>query len=147
MIDYKLELACVIGKGGRDIQASDAGADIFGYTISNDLTARDLQFQEMQGPLGPAKGKDFDRANVLGPVIVTADEFADRPALAMRAFVNGQVWSQGNSATMHWSFGQVIEHTGRGETLYAGDVLGPAPSAGAVGWHRKTRHSGFPNAL
>ena len=129
VIDYELELACVIGTGGRDIAAADAGAHIFGYTIFNDLTARDLQFKEMQGPLGPAKGKDFDRANVLGPVIVTADELGDAPALAMRAFVNGELWSEGNSDTMHWSFGQMIEHVSRGETLHAGEVLG----SGTVG--------------
>lgn len=129
VLDYELELACVIGKGGRDIAAADAWNHIFGYTIFNDLTARDLQFREMQGPLGPAKGKDFDGANVLGPVIVTADEIGENPALDMRAYVNGEIWSEGNSATMHWSFAQMIEHVSRSETLYPGEVLG----SGTVG--------------
>jgi len=62
VIDYELELACIIGRSGRDIAAADASGHIFGYTIFNDLTARDAQFKEMQGPLGPAKGKDFDGA-------------------------------------------------------------------------------------
>lgn len=129
VIDYELELACIIGRGGCDIAAADAGNHIFGYTIFNDLTARDLQFREMQGPLGPAKGKDFDGANVLGPVIVTADEIDENPALVMLAFVNGELWSEGNSGTMHWSFAQIIEHVSRSETLHSGEVLG----SGTVG--------------
>jgi 2-keto-4-pentenoate hydratase/2-oxohepta-3-ene-1,7-dioic acid hydratase in catechol pathway len=133
VIDYELELACVIGRRGRDIAAADAGAYIFGYTIFNDLTARDWQFREMQGPLGPAKGKDFDGANVLGPVIVTADELGDAPALAMRAHVNGELWSQGNSGTMHWSWGQMIEHVSRSETLHPCEVLGSGTVGGGCG--------------
>ena len=132
IIDYELELACIIGKGGRDIAAADAADHIFGYTIFNDLTARDLQFREMQGPLGPAKGKDFDGANVLGPVIVTADEINGH-ALAMRAFVNGELWSDGSSGTMHWSFAQIIEHVSRSETLYPGEVLGSGTVGGGCG--------------
>ena len=126
--DYELELACVIGRGGRDISVEDAPNHIFGYTIFNDLTARDAQFKEMQGPLGPAKGKDFDGANILGPVIVTPDEI-DATALTMRAFINDELWSEGNSATMHWSFPEIIAHVSRGETLHPGEVLG----SGTVG--------------
>lgn len=129
VIDYELELACVIGKGGCDIAAADAGSHIFGFTIFNDLTARDLQFREMQGPLGPAKGKDFDCANVLGPVIVTRDELGDQPDLAMRALVNGALWSEGRSGSMHWSWSQIIEYVSGGETLHPGEVLG----SGTVG--------------
>nr|WP_087574650.1 fumarylacetoacetate hydrolase family protein [Sphingomonas sp. CDS-1] len=126
--DYELELACVIGRGGSDISVEDAPSHIFGYTILNDLTARDAQFKEMQGPLGPAKGKDFDGANVLGPVIVTADEI-DPEALAMRAYVNDELWSEGSSATMHWSFPELIAYVSRSETLHPGEVLG----SGTVG--------------
>ena len=133
VIDYELELACVIGRGGRDIAVGEARAHVFGYTVFNDLTARDWQFREMQGPLGPAKGKDFDGANVLGPVIVTADEFADQPALAMRAFVNGEPWSEGNSGAMHWSWGDMIAHVSRAETLHPGEVLGSGTVGGGCG--------------
>ena len=129
IIDYELEIACIIGKGGKDIAASDAGAHIFGFTIFNDLTARDLQFREMQGPLGPAKGKDFDNANILGPVIVTADEVGTDPDLAMRGYINDELWSEGRSGSMHWSWGQIIEHVSRGETLHPGEILG----SGTVG--------------
>jgi 2-keto-4-pentenoate hydratase/2-oxohepta-3-ene-1,7-dioic acid hydratase in catechol pathway len=133
VIDYELELACVIGAGGRDIAAGEARAHIFGYTVFNDLTARDWQFREMQGPLGPAKGKDFDGANVLGPVIVTADEFDGYPALKMQAFVNGERWSAGNSGAMHWSWGDIIAHVSRSETLYPGEVLGSGTVGGGCG--------------
>ena len=126
--DYELELACIIGQGGRDISVNDAAKHIFGYTILNDLTARDAQFKEMQGPLGPAKGKDFDGANILGPVIVTADEI-DAGALTMRAFVNEELWSEGSSATMHWSFADMIAYVSRSETLHPGEILG----SGTVG--------------
>ena len=132
VIDYELELACVIGVGGKDIAVEDAQAHIFGYTIFNDLTARDAQFQEMQGPLGPAKGKDFDRANVLGPVIVTADAI-DAGRLRMSAHVNGELWSDGSSATMHWSFADMIAHVSRGETLYPGEILGSGTVGGGCG--------------
>jgi 2-keto-4-pentenoate hydratase/2-oxohepta-3-ene-1,7-dioic acid hydratase in catechol pathway len=132
IIDYELELACVIGMGGRDISAAQAPHHIFGYTIFNDLTARDAQFREMQGPLGPAKGKDFDNANVLGPLIVTADDI-DITDLAMRARVNGEVWSEGSSATMHWSFAEMIAHVSRCETLYAGEVFGSGTVGGGCG--------------
>lgn len=129
VIDYELELACVIGTGGRDISTDRAGAHIFGFTIFNDLTARDLQFREMQGPLGPAKGKDFDQANVLGPVIVTVDELGGEPDLAMRAYVNDELWSEGRSGSMHWRWAQIIAHVSRGETLHPGEILG----SGTVG--------------
>lgn len=133
VIDYELELACVIGRTGRDITVADAGAHIFGFTLFNDLTARDWQFMEMQGPFGPAKGKDFDGANVFGPVIVTADEIGAAPALAMRAFVNGELWSEGNSSTMYWSFAEMIAHVSRAETLYAGEILGSGTVGGGCG--------------
>lgn len=132
IIDYELELACVLGTGGRDIGVEDAQKHIFGYTIFNDLTARDAQFREMQGPLGPAKGKDFDGANVLGPVIVTADEI-DAGNLTMRARVNGEIWSEGSSSTMHWSFADMIAHVSRCETLRAGEVLGSGTVGGGCG--------------
>jgi 2-keto-4-pentenoate hydratase/2-oxohepta-3-ene-1,7-dioic acid hydratase in catechol pathway len=129
VMDYELEIAVVIGRGGKDIPAERAGEHIFGYTIFNDFTARDAQAAEMAGPLGPAKGKDFDGANILGPCIVTPDELADPYALTMTARVNDVVWSQGSTSTMHWTFEQMIAHVSRGETLYPGEVLG----SGTVG--------------
>jgi 2-keto-4-pentenoate hydratase/2-oxohepta-3-ene-1,7-dioic acid hydratase in catechol pathway len=132
VIDYELEIACVIGRKGRDIQAANAPDYIFGYTIFNDLTARDAQFKEMQGPLGPAKGKDFDGANVMGPVIVTADSI-DAANLRMRAWVNGELRCDNRSNTMHWSFNHIIEHVSRSETLHPGEILGSGTVGGGCG--------------
>jgi 2-keto-4-pentenoate hydratase/2-oxohepta-3-ene-1,7-dioic acid hydratase in catechol pathway len=130
-LDYELELACIIGRKGRDIAEEDAPAYIAGYTIMNDFSARDIQFQEMACRLGPAKGKDF--ATALGPCLVTPDEIADLDALTMIARVNGEEWSRGRFGTIHWSFPQMIAHVSRGETIYPGDVFGSGTVGGGCG--------------
>ena len=87
LMDYELELGIVIGKKGRDIDAADALDHVFGYTVFNDVSARDVQGKEM-GPgfhLGPSKSKDFDTGNVLGPCILTADEVPNPYAMTMTA--------------------------------------------------------------
>jgi 2-keto-4-pentenoate hydratase/2-oxohepta-3-ene-1,7-dioic acid hydratase in catechol pathway len=128
LLDYELELAAVIGKGGVDISDEAAREHIFGYTIFNDVSARDYQTREMQGMLGPAKGKDFDTGNVLGPCIVTADEI-DPYDLTMIGRVNGEEWSRGHSGTMHHRFEACIAHVSQSETLHPGEILG----SGTVG--------------
>ena len=130
-LDYELELACVIGRKGQDITEREAGGYIVGYTIMNDFSARDVQFQEMACRLGPAKGKDFSTA--LGPCLVTPDEIADLGALTMIARVNGEEWSRGRFGTIHWSFPQMIAHVSRGETIYPGDVFGSGTVGGGCG--------------
>lgn len=130
-LDYELELACVIGRKGRDISERLAGDYIAGYTIMNDFSARDIQFQEMACRLGPAKGKDF--ATALGPCLVTPDEIADLGALTMIARVNGEEWSRGRFGTIHWSFPQMIAYVSRGETIYPGDVFGSGTVGGGCG--------------
>jgi 2-keto-4-pentenoate hydratase/2-oxohepta-3-ene-1,7-dioic acid hydratase in catechol pathway len=127
-LDYELEFGCWIGKQGRDIAAENAREHIFGYSIFNDFSARDAQFAEMAGRLGPAKGKDFDGANAMGPWLVTADEI-EPYALTMVARVNGEEWSRGSSGSMHWRFEQVIAHISQSETLYRGEFIG----SGTVG--------------
>jgi len=129
LMDYELELAAVIGTGGRDIPRERALEHVFGYTIFNDFSARDAQMIEGQGMLGPAKGKDFDNANVLGPWLVTADEIGDPYSLEMVVRVNGQERGRGNSASMYWKFEDAIAHVSRDETLYPGEVIG----SGTVG--------------
>ena len=133
-MDYELEVAVVIGKGGMNIKAEDAEQHIFGYTIFNDWSARDVQRKEMAVGLGPAKGKDF--ASALGPVIVTNEALADkttgRPGvfnLSMAARVNGVEFSRGNFKDMHWSFGEIIARASDSTMLYPGDVIG----SGTVG--------------
>lgn len=128
VMDYELEIGMVMGRTGCDISAEKAADHIFGYTIFNDLSARDTQMVEMQGLLGPGKSKDFDSANILGPCIVTADAF--NPAGArMIARINGETVSDGSSGDMYYSFGDLIAFISRHETLYAGEILG----SGTVG--------------
>jgi len=129
LMDYELEFAAVIGRRGKDIPRERAREHIFGYTIFNDFTARDAQMVEGQGMLGPAKGKDFDNANVLGPCIVTADEIADPYALEMIVRVNGEERGRGNSQSMHWKYEDAIAHVSRDETLHPGELIG----SGTVG--------------
>lgn len=126
-LDYELELGIVIGTGGRDISPERAWAHVAGFTILNDLSARDLQRAEMSVGLGPAKGKDF--ATAAGPVLVTRDEFADRIegerlTLAMSARVNGREYSRGNTASLHHSIPRLIAQASRDAELYPGDLLG-----------------------
>lgn len=123
LIDYELELAAVIGRKGKDLDAKDARDYIFGYAVFNDLTARDEQSQEMVAPLGPAKGKDFDGGNVLGPCIVTADELTDPYSLKMTAKVNGSLWSEGRSDDMAHSFEDMLAYVTRSETVYPGEIF------------------------
>jgi len=130
-LDYELELACVIGRQGRDVAEQAAPAYIAGYTIMNDFSARDVQFQEMACRLGPAKGKDFGTA--IGPCLVTPDEIPDLNALVMVARVNGEIWSQGRFGSIHWSFQQMIAHVSRGEIIYPGDLFGSGTVGGGCG--------------
>jgi 2-keto-4-pentenoate hydratase/2-oxohepta-3-ene-1,7-dioic acid hydratase in catechol pathway len=126
MMDYELELAAVIGREGRDIPVEEAESHIAGYTVFNDFSARDIQGREMQGDLGPAKGKDF--ANVLGPYLVTPDAF-DIEGATMTATVDGETWSEGTPGAMQHSFAEIIAHVSQSETLHPGDVIG----SGTVG--------------
>ncbi len=126
-LDYELEMACIIGKEGRDIPQEQAEAYIFGFACLNDFSARDIQMREMQCRLGPAKGKDFGTA--IGPWIVTRDEAGNYQNLRMAARINGEVWSEGNSRDMYHSWARIIAHVSMGETLYPTDILG----SGTVG--------------
>lgn len=128
-MDFECEIGVVIGKKGVNISPDRAAEHIFGYTIFNDMSARDAQFKEMKGRLGPAKGKDFDTGNILGPCLVTADEIPDPYDLTMIARVNGEEWGRGNSGAMHHRFEGLIAHVSRCETLYPGELLG----SGTVG--------------
>ncbi|MBV1895641.1 MAG: fumarylacetoacetate hydrolase family protein [Rhodobacteraceae bacterium] len=128
-LDIELELAIVVGKKGKDITPENATDHIFGYTILNDVSARDAQMAEMPGQLGPCKGKDFDTGNILGPFILTADEVPHPVALDMQARVNGTVWGGGNSGDMHHDFGAILSHISASETIYPGEVIG----SGTVG--------------
>lgn len=131
--DYELEWGVFIGKTGSDISLKDAGSYIGGYTIFNDFSARDIQIKEQAGRLGPAKGKDFDTGNAMGPCLVTLDEIGDPYDLVMTASVNGEEWSRGTTSDMHWSFEDLVEYVSRSETLYPGEFLGSGTCSGSQG--------------
>lgn len=139
MMDYELELACVIGRTGVDIAREDALDHVVGFTIFNDVSARDTQGVEMAGTLGPAKSKDFDTGNVFGPWLVTLDEIDDLYDLTMVARVNGEEWSRGSTASMHHRFEDLIAFVSRSETLHAGEILG----SGTVGTGCGLEHGRF----
>jgi fumarylacetoacetate (FAA) hydrolase len=132
-LDFELELACVIGTGGKDLSADDSALNcLAGFTVMNDWSARDLQRAEMAVGLGPSKSKDF--ATSLGPRVVPFAELSDcyrdgRLHLAMTARVNGKEYSRGNAGTMHWTWSQLLAHASRDTELRPGDVLG----SGTVG--------------
>jgi 2-keto-4-pentenoate hydratase/2-oxohepta-3-ene-1,7-dioic acid hydratase in catechol pathway len=131
-LDHELELAAVIGRTAKDVAPEDAAGCIFGYTIWNDMSARDVQTRELPVGMGPGKAKDWDGSNVLGPCLVTADEL-DASGLAMRVRVNGELWGEDTSAHMHHTFADMIAYASRSQTLYPGDVLGSGTAAGGSG--------------
>lgn len=123
VIDFELEMAAVIGRTGVDIDRAEAANYIFGFLICNDLSARDMQVDELALPLGPAKSKDFDGGNSLGPCIVTADEIDDPYNLEMIARVNGEEWGSGSTSHMQHRFEDMIVYVSQGETLHAGEIF------------------------
>lgn len=132
-MDFELELAAVVGRRGVDIASRDAASHIFGYTIFNDFSARDAQMEEMPGMMGPAKGKDFDRSNAIGPCIATADEFADVHDIKMRAFINGDLFAEGSNSEMIHRFEDIIAYISRSETLHPGELLGSGTMSDGCG--------------
>jgi fumarylacetoacetate (FAA) hydrolase len=135
-LDFELEVAVVLGRGGSDWSIEDADKAIFGLCIMNDWSARVLQMDEMKLSLGPAKGKDF--ATGLGPVLVTLDELADVTTktekglqfdLRMQCWVNGVQLSDGNVSQMNWTFAQILERASYGVDMFPGEVIG----SGTVG--------------
>jgi 2-keto-4-pentenoate hydratase/2-oxohepta-3-ene-1,7-dioic acid hydratase in catechol pathway len=130
VLDFELEVAAIVGRRGRDLSEEDAEARIFGYTVMNDWSARDLQSKEMAAWLGPAKSKDF--ATSLGPYVVTPDEF-DPSSARLVARVNGEVWGEGHLADARWSFAQMIAYVSQGEDVWPGDVYGSGTFGGGCG--------------
>ena len=121
-IDYELEWACVIGRGGNNVSKASARDHIFGFTIFNDWSARDLQMPFMEAGLGPGAGKDF--ANTLGPCIATPDEFDDIYKLKMEARVNDEIWSSGATDSMFHSWEDAVSQLSADRPLIAGEIMG-----------------------
>jgi 2-keto-4-pentenoate hydratase/2-oxohepta-3-ene-1,7-dioic acid hydratase in catechol pathway len=121
----------VIKKECRGVSEKEATDCIGAYTIINDFSARDLQAKIMRIGLGPAKAKDFNTG--LGPWMVTPDEIPDPRNLKMRAWVNGELWAEGNSGASHYTFEQAIAFACEYQTLYPGDVLASGTVGGGCG--------------
>lgn len=130
-LDFELEMAMIVGTRGTRISEEHAARHIFGFTLFNDVSARDVQMAEVSAWLGPAQGKDF--ANVFGPCIVTADELGSEPDVPMRCLVNGEEWGRGRSGELHWSWAQMLAFVSRAETVYPGDVYGSGTPGGCCG--------------
>ena len=124
VMDYEAEFGVVTRRTRANIPEREAGAHIFGYTIFNDFSARDRQMLEMQGRLGPAKGKSFDGSNALGPYIVTPDEIPDPQALGAAVRVNGETRSTGDTSGMLFSFEEILAYASQDETIHAGEFFG-----------------------
>jgi 2-keto-4-pentenoate hydratase/2-oxohepta-3-ene-1,7-dioic acid hydratase in catechol pathway len=131
-LDHELEIAAIIGRPGRNISAADALDHVFGFTMWNDLSARDVQTRELPVGMGPAKAKDWDGSNVLGPCIVTADE-VDAGQIEAEVVVNGTCWGADSTANMRFSFGDLIAYASRDQTLHPGEILGSGTMAGGSG--------------
>lgn len=124
-IDYEAELGVIIGKGGKNITKADARGHVFGYTIINDVTSRDVQMRHQQWDMG----KSFDTFCPMGPWIVTADEMDGRKT-RVRCWVNGEQRQDGETALMIFDIPTLIETISRGITLYPGDIIATGTPAG-----------------
>ena len=135
-LDYEVEIAIVIGKKGINISPQDADSFIYGFTIMNDLSSRQIQMEEMKLNLGPAKGKDF--ATSIGPYICTKDELNDSIIrtdngnhydLELSCTINNIKFSSDNLKNMHWTFAQIISQISKGTSIYPGDIIGSGTCA------------------
>ena len=118
-LDWEAELAVIIGRRGRDIRRDDALSHVFGYSVLNDVTARDLQQRHGQW----FKGKSLDGSCPMGPVIVTADEFGDPQAKRVSLRINGVTKQDASTADMIFPVATIIEWLSRGLTLEPGDII------------------------
>lgn len=134
-IDYEAELVLVIGKGGKNIAKADAMQHIFGYTICNDVTARDVQMRHQQWDMG----KSFDTFCPLGPWIVTADEMDGRKT-RVRCWVNGELRQDAPTENMIFDIPTLIETVSRGITLLPGDLIATGTAAGVGMGFRPPRY-------
>ncbi len=130
-IDWEAELAVIIGKGGKNIREEDALAHVFGYTVLNDVTARDLQSRHKQF----FKGKSVDGYCPMGPWIVTADEIPDPQQLHLCLRVNGVTKQDGSTSQMVFSVSRIIADLSLGMTLEPGDIIATGTPSG-VGFAR-----------
>lgn len=135
-LDYEVELGVIIGRDAKRVKAADAGDYIFGYTIINDVSARNLQTRHKQWYFG----KSLDDFTPMGPCIVSADAIGAMPELDIRCYVNGQLRQSSNTRNMIFDIPYVIEELSAGMTLKAGTVIATGtPSGVALGMPPETR--------
>lgn len=130
-VDYEVELGIIIGKDAKNVTEKEAVSHVFGYTVLNDVSARDLQFRDEQW----VRGKSLDTFCPMGPVIVTADEIADPQTLEIGCSVNGEMLQQANTKDMIFSVADLVATLSRSFTLRAGDVIASGTPQG-VGFSR-----------
>ena len=126
-VDYEVELGVIIGRDVKDASVETALESVFGYTVVNDITARDIQFREQQW----IRCKSFDGFTPVGPVVVTADELPNAENLKLTTTVNGVVMQDGNSTDMIHSVAQLVSYLSQGTTLKAGTLISTGTPAGA----------------
>jgi 2-keto-4-pentenoate hydratase/2-oxohepta-3-ene-1,7-dioic acid hydratase in catechol pathway len=125
-LDYEAELAVVIGRKGKNVQVSKAESHIFGYTILNDVSARDFQFKDKQW----TRGKSFDTFAPTGPCITTANQLRDTSDLFIRTWVNDELRQNSTTKNMVFNVHEIIHHLSRIMTLEAGDIIATGTPAG-----------------
>ena len=139
-VDWEVELAVIIGRGGKYISRERAKEHIAGYTVANDVSFRDLQYPpgwpEKLNPLGMnwVKGKALDSSLPLGPWLVTRDEISDPHALRLRLRVNGETKQDSSTSDMVFDIGRLIEYASAGITLRPGDVISTGTPLGVSLW-------------
>lgn len=126
--DYELELGYVIGRQGSNLRPENALSYVFGLTLYNDLSARDLQQNEMAVGMGATKSKNF--AHAIGPWITTLDEFEDLDAIPLEVRVNGETWGRGDSSGKLWTPAELVAYVSLGERIEPGDVIGSGTIGG-----------------
>lgn len=126
MVDYEVELGVVIGREARNVREAEALSYVFGYTVLNDVTARDMQRGDGQW----VRGKSLDTFCPLGPSIVTADEIRDPQALGLRCSVNGETVQKSSTADMIFGVAELIAYISRSFTLLPGDIIATGTPSG-----------------
>jgi len=126
-VDYEVELGVIIGTPARDVAVEDALSHVFGYTVVNDMTARDLQFSEQQW----SRCKSFDGFTPTGPVVVTADEIPEPQNLRISTHLDGECMQDGNTGEMVRSVAQLISFLSRSATLQPGTLISTGTTSGA----------------
>jgi 2-keto-4-pentenoate hydratase/2-oxohepta-3-ene-1,7-dioic acid hydratase in catechol pathway len=142
-LDFELEVGAILGRAARSLTPDQAGACIAGFVVLCDWSARDLQFREMDGKLGPFKGKDF--ASSLGAVFVTPDELADSRSgtgydLQMTSQVNGRVYGTDIWSSAYWSFEELISYSSWNTCVEAGSLIGSGTCQGGCILELSLRH-------